>query len=460
MIPINPNKEHAMSFSHLFASYLLVLSCVILFAVTFCCAQQPAASPPVAPANYDEAKVPKFELTDPLKTTDGRKVDSEKMWNEVRRPELLKLFETEMFGELPCEALRFGNAAMGGICPAIKTLANSDPFAFNGKGTRHQIRISFSKGEENPTDSSPKIDVLIYMPNNVKGKVPAFLGLNFQGNHTVDDDPGIKLGMVWKNKELVPATEEERGNQKDRWQIEKVLDRGYAVATAYYQDIEPDFDGGSKFGIRKLFDQKGESDEANAIATWAWGLSVIKMCAVGRDGINIDPQKIIVHGHSRLGKTALWAGADNPTFAMVISNNSGCGGAALTRREYGETVHRINTTFPHWFCGNFKKYNLDVNSLPFDQHELIALIAPRPVYIASAVEDQWADPKGEFLSGLYADPVYRLLGTDGIAGVTEMPEVNKPVGGTIGYHIRTGKHDVTEYDWEQFLNFADKHFRK
>ncbi len=413
----------------------------------------------VAPPNYDEAKIPCIVLPEPLLTKDGRKVDSPELWNTIRRPELLKLFTEEMFGGSKIPML----AQLG---MRVEKLAEPDPKACGGKATRHQIRLRFwNPGTEKlygPDDTDPKVDVLIYTPNNVKGKVPAFLGLNFRGNHSVNSDPGIALATVWRNSVPVRAEDKTRGEQASRWVIEKIIDAGFATVTAYYGDIEPDFDGGIKHGVRKLVYSKGDGpgpNEAGAIATWAWGLSMIRdVVEKQSDVFNIDPTKIVVHGHSRLGKASLWAGATDPKFAIVISNDSGCGGAALSRREFGETVHRINTSFPHWFCGNFKKYDLDVNSLPFDQHELIALIAPRPVYVASAVEDRWADPKGEFLSAFHADPVYRLLGTDGFGGVRKMPEVDVPVGATIGYHIRTGKHDINDYDWEQYIRFATKHF--
>ena len=446
----------------------LTFACIILMSTVFCYAQVP-------PANFDEAKIPNYVLPDPLLTKDGRKVDTPELWNEVRRPELLSLFENEMYGKSPLPVNSRELRELGIRRQYVDHVSAISPIVFNGKGRRYQVSLRFYKGER-PQEDDPQIDVLIYTPNNVTGKVPAFIGLNFQGNHTVSADPGILLGTVWRTPQggwdgrdnvfvPQPALAEQRGSASSRWSIEMILDRGYAVVTAYCSQIEPDFYGGSKLGVRRLIDQKGEPNEGNTIATWAWGLSMIRASIIGHNNLNIDPEKIIVMGHSRLGKTALWAGAIDPNFAMVISNNSGSGGAALSKREIGETLLLTNTARPHWFCDNFKKHGRDVQSMPFDQHELIALIAPRPVYIASAVEDRWADPKGEFLSGLYADPVYRLLGTDGIAGggivnEGEMPEIDKSVGGTIGYHVRTGVHDVTEYDWEQFLDFADKHFKR
>ena len=232
------------------------------------------------------------------------------------------------------------------------------------------------------------------------------------------------------------------------------------MATVYYGDVEPDHAEGWKDGARAHIkeDQDGQPlalEDWSAISAWSWGLSLVVDEFGGLP--DIDSSRIALLGHSRLGKTSLWAGASDPRFAIVISNNSGCGGAALSRRAFGETVKKINDTFPHWFCKNFKQYNDNEAALPLDQHMLIALMAPRPVYIASALEDEWADPNGEFLSGKHAGPVYELFGKTGV-GVDEQPPLNHPVGDSIGYHIRTGKHDVTQYDWEQYLDFADRHY--
>jgi len=409
---------------------------------------QPAPAP-----HYDEAKVPAYTLPDPLVCSDGTRVADANTWETKRRPELLKLFETQVYGRMP-------KPLPGSVRFEVRSVATN---ALGGKATRKEV-TAWLTGKQ----GDPSFDLLLYLPNGSRRPVPAFLGLNFNGNHAVTSEPGIRLSDRWMVAERSScivsnrATESCRGIESSRWPVEKILARGYALATVYYGDLEPDFAEGWKTGIRAAFSAAGTNtsfkpDEWGAIGAWAWGLS--RALDYLETEPAIDSKRVAVMGHSRLGKTALWAGAQDGRFAIVISNESGEGGAALARRRYGERTADLNRRFPHWFCGNFKKYSGREDSLPVDQHELIALLAPRPVYVASAEKDRWADPRGEFLAAKHAGPVYRLFGTDGL-GVEAMPELNHPVGGRIGYHIRSGAHDVTEYDWEQYLNFADRHFQR
>jgi len=287
--------------------------------------------------------------------------------------------------------------------------------------------------------------------------------LNFYGNQTIHADSGIRLSTQWvmndEQKGLVNnrATEASRGKDAGKWAVEEIIKRGYGLATVYYGDLEPDNPEGWKTGIRTTLktELSINENEWGAIGAWGWGLSRI-MDYLETDAA-IDAKKVVITGHSRLGKACLWAAANDERFAIVVSNNSGEGGAALSKRWFGETIEKINTSFPHWFAPAFKQYNKHPEKLPVDMHILLALMAPRPLYVASAADDWWADPKGEFLSAKNAEPVYSLFGKIGL-GVNAMPPVDHPVGETIRYHIRTGKHDFTLYDWQQYLDFADKQF--
>ena len=399
------------------------------------------------PTNYDESKVPSYQLPDPLVLLNGDKVTDAKTWITRRRPEILELFKTQVYGIMPAppKAMSF-------------QVTSSDKKALGGKATRREVSIHFTADKK-----GPRLDLLLYLPNDADGPVPVFIGHNFRGNHTINADPKISFNKGWmRNGNGVvnnQATEATRGTSSSRWDVDAILAAGYGLVTCYYGDIDPDYDDDFQNGVHPLFLKAGQKkpgpSEWGSISAWAWGLSRgLDYLETDKD---VDHKRVAVIGHSRLGKTSLWAGASDPRFALVISNNSGCGGAALSRRQFGETVKVINDRFPHWFCDNYTKYNEDLPSMPVDQHMLVALMAPRPVYIASAQEDRWADPRGEFLAGLGAHPVYRLLGKPGLP-TTEWPGINQPVAGTIGYHVRSGQHDVTSYDWKQYILFADHHF--
>jgi hypothetical protein len=408
----------------------------LLMAATVVTAQQPAT-------NYDETKVPSYTLPPLLVAKAGSTVRTAADWTK-RRAEIRALLEDQMFGTAPARPSEgwFGVDEIGE--------------AFGGLAIRKQGTIRVA---------GRTLALLVYLPARAPKPVPVFVSLGFNPNQAVNADPGIHLAGAWapdpatKVISRQPATDASRGSAASRWGVEQILRRGFGLATVYYGDIEPDFAGAEGLGVRAVYlnGAKAAAGEWGAIAAWAWGLSrVADVLTQDRD---IDSGRLALVGHSRLGKAALWAGALDSRFAVVISNNSGEGGAAVSRRKFGETVANLNDRFPHWFCGNYKNNNDREETMPFDSHMLLALVAPRPLYVASAVEDQWADPKGEFLGAVAASEAYRLLGLKGLDVGATMPGVDHPVGdGHVRYHLRSGKHDITAYDWQQYLDFAARHF--
>ncbi|MDR2968397.1 MAG: acetylxylan esterase [Tannerellaceae bacterium] len=379
-------------------------------------------------ANYDESKVPVFVLPPLLANEDGKKVSSTQEWENDCRPEILALLADQEYGVMPA----------GDFSTKYEVVA-VNPKSLGGKATCKQVKITFGKGYiEQP------VILLMYLPNQVKGKAPLFMGYNFGGNQTVHPDP-----------EIIPTSEAQRGAVRSRWPLEKIIAAGYGVVSIDCNQVFPDNRDGLRGSVLRLFGVNDETDlrmnTGQAMTAWAWGLS--RALDYLQTDPEVDAKKVIAIGHSRLGKAALWAGAQDTRFAAVVANESGCGGAALSKRAFGETVAIITKGFPYWFCKNFNSYAGNEQSLPFDQHELLALIAPRPLYVASAEGDRWADPKGEYLSAKYASEAYELYGYKGITA-EDMPPVNTPVMNRVGYHIRSGNHDITEYDWEQYLRFA------
>jgi hypothetical protein len=399
--------------------------------------------------NKEEASVPKYVEPDVLRMDDGSDVKTATTWTNERRPQILQMLREKMFGFPPTQSARLHVIA-----------ETQDRRALNGLATRQQITLAPA---DNPLGLA--IHLLLYFPNHVRKPAPVFLGLNYAGNQSVTSDPGVDLNTVWlpdaANRLILHrerATESMRGMSASQWPIEKMLQAGFGFATLYDGDLEPDFDGGVASGFRSLPALSEASIPADqrwgSIGVWAWGLSrALDFLATDT---RANATRVIVIGHSRLGKAALWAGASDPRFAMVISNESGKGGAALMKRDFGETVEHLNTRFPYWFDPKFDQYSDHTDRLPFDSHFLLALIAPRPLYIASAAGDFTLDARGEYLAGHLATPVYRLFGRSGLESA-DLPPEDAPIFNDIGYHIRPGKHDMTSYDWDQYLHFAETH---
>lgn len=393
-----------------------------------------------------------YDLPDLLTRQDDKSVETQEDWIKNRRPEILNMFQTQVYGKTPEKKMAV----------SFKVDYQNDA-ALSGRSRFKSITATFS----NHSDTL-SINIAVYLPKNSHQPAPLFLGLNFYGNHTVNVDPNIPISKSWVPNNIPlcifenKADHLSRGVRAHRWPVERIIERGYGLAIIYCGDLDPDFDDDFQNGIHPLFYNKNQNrptnDEWGTIGAWAWGLS--RAMDYFEQDADIDEKQVAVIGHSRLGKAALWAGAQDERFAAVISNDSGCGGAALSKRKSGETLKAINERFPHWFCKNFHQYNDKEEQLPLDQHMLIALMAPRPVYVASAEQDDWADPLGEYLSLYHAAPVYSLFGHS-VQLPKDHPKLNKPmVSGPMGYHIRSGRHDITRYDWEQYLDFVDQQFNE
>ena len=376
-------------------------------------------------SNYDETKVPPYTLPDPLLLANGQRVRSAAIWQRERRPEIMRLYETEIFGRVPANA------------PKVTwRVTETDPAAREGTVSIRRVSGTIGEGAD-----APRIPLTLYMPAKAKGRVPVILVVNFGGGSAPTPAAPVPSGEPPVAKDI--------------------LDRGWGYATIAYQDIQPDRRTSLDEGVIALTRAKGQTpapDDWGAISAWAWGVS--RAIDYLESDPSVNPQQIAVEGHSRIGKTALWASANDPRIAAVFSSCAGEMGSALSRRDWGETVDDMAQNFPWWFSASFQKWVGRWNEMPVDAHMLIALSAPRPVFLTGGTQDQWADPVGEYLAAIAAGPVYRLLGKKDLNVTHAQPPLDTPVtSGDIGWHYHTGPHAATPADWRAFLVFLDKYFR-
>lgn len=399
------------------------------------------------PVNYDEALTGDYRptLPDPLTMLDGTPVTTARQWTEARRPEIVGMFERYQFGKWPDSR------------PELRYTVASDE-GLGGTAVRKQVTIYFS-----PDDDGPRVDVLIYLPKDADGPVPLLLNLNFAANNLAVDDPGVKVGTNWdaRTRTGAPATPANgRAGRPMNATIANFLREGFGFATLHYTDIDPDFQGGVPLGVRGLYLRPGQSepapDEWGSISAWAWGVSNV-IDYFERDP-DIDATRVALTGASRLGKTTMWAGAREPRIAVVLASCSGEGGAALSRRNFGETVAHLTepTRYPYQFAANYGDYGADPTRLPVDANLLVSLIAPRPLLLQTGTTDNWSDPVGEFLAAVEAGKVYRLLGKDDL-GTTELPAPDQPIYHTLGYFMHEGGHGTIPLDWQVYLEYIKRY---
>jgi hypothetical protein len=375
-----------------------------------------------SPANYDESKVPDLILPDPFVSLKGNPILTIENWENIRRPEILRLFEENVYGQIPTD---FDDISF------TEVTKSQNPYL--STAILKEIDIKVTRGGKTHT-----MRLNVFIPKNGKGPFPVFMLIN----HRTAEPSGSML-------------------DEEFWGVKELIARGFATASFYVETVAPDDDKRFTEGVIDALypEQMDQKDGMRALGAWGWG-AMRAMDYFEKETL-IDTNRAVLVGHSRGGKAALWASANDTRWAVTIPNESGCGGAALSRRKFGETVQVINSAFPHWFNDNFKDFNGKEELLPLDQHMLVSLIAPRAIYFSSAREDRWADPKGEYLSMKLGSRVFPLIYGKKVIFPLDFEELKEPVIQPFaGYHIREGEHDLTPEDWRIFMDFVEVNLGK
>ena len=381
---------------------------------------------------YDESKVPHYDLPPLLVTAEGKPITTAAEWTNPRRPQLLALFANLIYGRVPPPQ-----------SPVKMTfeVKKTDPKFMGGKATRKDVLIRLANDQ-----GQAEMLVLVFVPNGATKPAPAFMKHSFNNTKSRDFE----------------AHPQQPGRLRNGWPLGEFFDRGYAFVAVYQQDLVGHNEVEFLNGIHRLFYRKGQSfpkaNEWGVLSAVAWG-AMRAMDYLETDG-DIDPTRVAVMGHSKMGKATLWTAAQDERFALAISAQSGCARAPLWPRPSGETLEKMVTRFPYWLCRNAWKFVNQEDDLPIDQHMLLACIAPRPVYVHSGTKDTWADGRGEYLSAYHAGEVYRLLGKKGLTSESLPPVGEAIIASDVGYHMRAGGHSIEMYDWQRFLDFADYHFKQ